>query len=299
VVSAVLPSNRWTSSGNPDGSTSSPTWAWGPGPVLLAQPDLAQPVRAGVLVAGLEMPRGAVIKHQRRQAARGSGERRAGLRDPVPVAVALAALQRPEQRPQRRRRRAEIGQHAQTVRLGGRLDDPGQHHRTERLIGQHLQPKPGVRVRQHLPQQLRGRRDHAAGGVHRDRAPRQPMPRARRPPAWPAPPGGSRSSPRRRRSAAPPSPGPPDPARPDPARAAHEPSTTAAPSASVWADPRCSTRSICRPRRVTTCTATAPDDVRTLRTNRETTPECFHAEVIQPRPSLCLVRVACTRPSAT
>lgn len=29
VVSAVLPSNRWTSSGNPDGSTSSPTWTWG------------------------------------------------------------------------------------------------------------------------------------------------------------------------------------------------------------------------------------------------------------------------------
>jgi hypothetical protein len=48
----------------------------------------------------------------------------------------------------------------------------------------------------------------------------------------------------------------------------------------VWADPRCSTCSICRPRRVTICTATAPDDVRTLRTNRETTPECFHAEVI-------------------
>lgn len=139
--------------------------------MLLAHPDLAQPVRAGVLVAGLEMQRGAVVHHQRRQAARGGGERRAGLRDPVTVVVVPATFQRPEQRPQRRRRRAEIGQHAQTVRLGCGLDDPGQHHRPERLIGQHLQPKLGVRVRQHLPQQLRGRRDHAAASVHRDRAP--------------------------------------------------------------------------------------------------------------------------------
>ena len=29
VVSAVFPSNRWTSSGNPVGSTSSPTWTCG------------------------------------------------------------------------------------------------------------------------------------------------------------------------------------------------------------------------------------------------------------------------------
>src|SRR5215212_8868690 len=39
----------------------------------------------------------------------------------------------------------------------------------------------------------------------------------------------------------------------------------------------CSTR---RPRRVTICTATAPDAVRTLRTNRETTVQDFHAELL-------------------
>jgi hypothetical protein len=32
------------------------------------------------------------------------------------------------------------------------FDDPAQHPRPERLIGQHLQPKLGVRVRQHLSQ---------------------------------------------------------------------------------------------------------------------------------------------------
>jgi hypothetical protein len=42
-------------------------------------------------------------------------------------------------------------------------------------------------------------------------------------------------------------------------------------SSSVCADPTCSIPSTCRPRRVTSCTATAPDAVRTLCTNRETT----------------------------
>jgi hypothetical protein len=51
-------------------------------------------------------------------------------------------------------------------------------------------------------------------------------------------------------------------------------------SASVCAEPRCSTRSTSRPRRVTIWTATAPDAVRTLRTNRETNREGFHAGVI-------------------
>jgi hypothetical protein len=68
----------------------------------------------------------------------------------------------------------------------------------------------------------------------RRRSPRQgarpPMSQARRPAAWPAPPGGSRSSPRRRRSAAAHSPGLPDPELPDPATAAHELPTTAAPA---------------------------------------------------------------------
>lgn len=56
--------------------------------------------------------------------------------------------------------------------------------------------------------------------------------------------------------------------------------SSSASSASLWAEPRCSTCSTCRPRRVTICAATAPDDVRILRTNRETTPEGFHAEVL-------------------
>src|SRR5674476_271691 len=51
-------------------------------------------------------------------------------------------------------------------------------------------------------------------------------------------------------------------------------------SASVCADPTCSTCSTCRLRRVTTWTATAPEAVRTLRTNRETTTEGFHDEVL-------------------
>ena len=50
--------------------------------------------------------------------------------------------------------------------------------------------------------------------------------------------------------------------------------------ARVRADPTCSTASTWRPRRVTTWTATAPEAVRTLRTNRETTPEGFHDKVL-------------------
>jgi len=51
-------------------------------------------------------------------------------------------------------------------------------------------------------------------------------------------------------------------------------------SASVRADPRCSTCSTCQPRRVTIWPATASEAVQTLRTNRETTPEGFHARIL-------------------
>src|SRR4051794_4412919 len=46
------------------------------------------------------------------------------------------------------------------------------------------------------------------------------------------------------------------------------------------ADPRCSTCPSLLARRVTIWTVTAPDDVRTLRTNRGTTYEGFHARVL-------------------
>ena len=46
------------------------------------------------------------------------------------------------------------------------------------------------------------------------------------------------------------------------------------------AEPICSTCSAARPRRVTIWTATAPEAVRTLRTNRETTSEGLHARFV-------------------
>jgi hypothetical protein len=56
--------------------------------------------------------------------------------------------------------------------------------------------------------------------------------------------------------------------------------SSSASSPSVRAEPRCSTCSTTRPRRVTICTATAPEAVRTLRTNRDTTRAGFHARIL-------------------
>src|SRR5665647_1859192 len=58
LVSALLPSKRWISRGNPWGSTRSPTWTWGR-PVLLAHPHTPQLV----FLLGLEVQRRDVIHH--------------------------------------------------------------------------------------------------------------------------------------------------------------------------------------------------------------------------------------------
>jgi hypothetical protein len=88
----------------------------------------------------------------------------------IPKHLVPAAFQRPEQRLQTRRRGAEIGQYPQTVRLGRGPHDPGQHHRPERLVGQGIEPEPAVGVRQHLPQQQRGRAHQATAGVDVERS---------------------------------------------------------------------------------------------------------------------------------
>ena len=44
---------------------------------------------------------------------------------------------------------------SQAVSFAGRLDDAGQHHRPERLIGQDVEPHPGVGLGQDLPQHPR------------------------------------------------------------------------------------------------------------------------------------------------
>ena len=73
-------------------------------PVFLTDPDLAQRVRAGVLVAGLEVQRRHVIHDQRPETAGGGRMRDARRGEQTPVIPVLAPLQGPEQRAQARGR---------------------------------------------------------------------------------------------------------------------------------------------------------------------------------------------------
>ena len=84
-VSAVLPSKQCTSSGNPDGSTSNPTWIWGSTRRSLLHTHLAQ----RVLFLGLEM-QGRDVVEDRAQSAAAGGVIQAGGRQ-LPAVVALLA----------------------------------------------------------------------------------------------------------------------------------------------------------------------------------------------------------------
>ncbi len=65
--------------------------------------------------------------------------------------------------------------------------------------------------------------------------------------------------------------------------------SSSASSASLWAEPRCSTCSTCRPRRVAICAASAPDDVRILRRTARPRPKAstprFLVTISAPRQS--------------
>ena len=171
VVSAVFPFEQVDLERKPGRVDQQPDLDLRVDPVFLAHPDLAQRVRAGVLVGDLVVQRGAVVHDQRGEPAGGGRERRARLGDLVPVIVTLTAFQRPPHGPQARARGTELGQHPQGVGLAGRLDDPGQHHRPERLISQNIEPHPRIRGGQHPPQHQRGGRHDASAGIDRSGPP--------------------------------------------------------------------------------------------------------------------------------
>ena len=123
-----------------------------------------------VLLLGLEVEGGHVVQDQRQvPVTDGVGE--ASGRDLVAVSAFLSPGQAPEHRAQRRVRHTELVQHPQRVGLARGFHDPRQHQRLERLIAQGIEPQPGVRAGQHVPQQcaaLAG--DHRLPRRHRARA---------------------------------------------------------------------------------------------------------------------------------
>src|SRR5215471_8816834 len=146
LVSALLPSNRSTSSGNPVAVVSSPTVTCG-STVFLAHPDLAQLV----LTFDLEVQRCHVVEHDR-QARGPGGVPVTGLRDHAPVVPLDHALEAAHERHPMRGRDTDFGQDADGVQLAGRLDHPGQDQRPERLIAETIQAEGVVDTGQDLPQ---------------------------------------------------------------------------------------------------------------------------------------------------
>ncbi len=155
VVSARLPSNRWTSRGNPAGSTRSPTWTCGSNAVLLAHPHPPQVV----LVLVLHVQRGRVIHHQGGVPSGAGRVGQARLGDLAPVVPLDTASQGAVERVQPGRRHPQRPQDPDRVGLAGWLDDPGQHHRPERRIRQDVEPQVRVGIAHGVPQHLRPRPD--------------------------------------------------------------------------------------------------------------------------------------------
>jgi hypothetical protein len=128
AVSARLPSNASTISGNPAASVSSPIVICGSRRRSLREPRLAEPL-GGV---GLEVQRGHVVEHQARRPEPGVRSTCGG--QAAPPGVVGITLQ-----PALERRVGDgvdpgLGQHPQAVVLTGRLDDPGQHQLPEHLV---------------------------------------------------------------------------------------------------------------------------------------------------------------------
>src|SRR5665647_730002 len=140
VASALYPSNRCISRGNPPGSTRSPTCTCGSTRCSLLIGDPA-PV---VLLTVLEVQGRHVIEHQDGPPARADRVRPRG-RGQLPAVVAgLRAGQGPEQGPQTDRRCSDLLQDSHDLSLRCRLHDPCQDHRPEPVITQHVEPEAGV-----------------------------------------------------------------------------------------------------------------------------------------------------------
>ena len=148
VVSARLPSNASTISGNPVASVNKPDGDLRLEPAFLGEPRLAEPV-TGV---GLEVQRGHVVEHQRGRSQPGVGRARRG--DPLPPLRLGVAGQPPVEGPIRRRLDADLAEHPQAVGLAGRLDDPGQHQVPEHRVpaGGLVEPEQLIRPAQPVPQ---------------------------------------------------------------------------------------------------------------------------------------------------
>src|SRR5215218_1258893 len=130
LVSALLPSNRCTSRGNPDPVVSRPTVTWGSTRCSLLIPTLRSLSSTSLSVEG-----GEVILHQGQPALPGR-MRVARLGDHGAVVPLDHPFEAPHECDPGWARHAELGQHPDSVGLTGRLDDPGEHERLEGLIGE-------------------------------------------------------------------------------------------------------------------------------------------------------------------
>src|SRR5450759_2766019 len=148
LVSALLPSNRWISSGNPPGSTRRPTWTCGS-----TRCSLLIPTRRSWSSFSAWQVQGRDLVHDHRCPPRTAGVGHTGLADSVAVVTSHAPVQAAEDRPQPRRGHADLVQDADRVGLGRRLDDPRQHQPLERLVADYVEPEPFVGAGQHVPQQ--------------------------------------------------------------------------------------------------------------------------------------------------
>ncbi len=202
--------------------------------MLLAHPDLAQPVpgrrprrpsRSGAWCSHTSPAPAARLRSRRtprRLLRSGPGSRYPGS---VPATGTTSAAPAPA----RRDRPARAGCPPWTrARRSGPAPSPGTPHQPARPArAGHRRPSAPATAAARTSRPPGCRRSPRRGA-------RQLMPQARRPPAWPARPGGPRSSRRHRRSAALRPLGLPGPARPDPATAGHELPTTAEPAPSRY-----------------------------------------------------------------
>lgn len=185
AVSARLPSNASTASGNPEASVSRPMGDLRLEAPLLGEARLAEPV-AGV---GLEVQGGHVVQHQRRRPELGvPGARRRQLLPPRRLRI---LRQPPLERGIRRRGDAGLFKNADRVQLGSRIDDPGQHQLREHRVPTRglIEPQRAIRAGQRvdqMPHQRGGdrqrpahdrRRGHVKAQVEDALPASQPLPR--------------------------------------------------------------------------------------------------------------------------
>ena len=119
LVSALLPSNRSISSGNPPAVVSSPTVTCGSTPMFLAHPDLAQLV----LTLDLEVQGRNVVEHDRQGPGPG-GAHVAGPGDNGPVVPLGHALEAAHERHPVRGSDTEVSQDPDGVQLAAPARSP-------------------------------------------------------------------------------------------------------------------------------------------------------------------------------